>query len=133
MHGQALRSNVHAFGEEHISTLITVHHLGILYGSQGKLGKAEKVFLRALQGYNKAVGLDGISTYIPSLNTLWALGLVHDSLGHIDQARAWYSKVLLFNGKVFGEDHARCQLVRDDLAALVITDGDNDIPCESVM
>ncbi|KAN0086424.1 hypothetical protein V8E54_000112 [Elaphomyces granulatus] len=34
----------------------TVNNLGLLYKSQGKLDEAEKMYRRALQGYEKAFG-----------------------------------------------------------------------------
>jgi len=36
---------------------------------QAKLGEAEKMFQRALQGYEKAPGAESVTTYIPALNT----------------------------------------------------------------
>jgi len=38
------------------------HNLGLLYASQGKLDEAEKMYQRALQGFEKAWGLDHTST-----------------------------------------------------------------------
>ena len=57
-----------------MSTLQIVHNLGVLYKDQGKLALAEQMYERALQGYEKALGADNITTYIPALNTLWGLG-----------------------------------------------------------
>lgn len=42
---------------------------GSLYSGQGKLSEAEKMFERALQGYEKAIGRERVNTYIPTLNT----------------------------------------------------------------
>jgi hypothetical protein len=42
--------------------LNTVGNLGILYKNQGKLGEAEKMYERALQGYEKALGSEHTST-----------------------------------------------------------------------
>jgi tetratricopeptide (TPR) repeat protein len=46
------------------------HNLGNLYKNQGKLAKAEQIYERALQGYEKALGADNIMTYIPALNMM---------------------------------------------------------------
>jgi len=41
-------------GPEDISTLDTVYNLGAFYAKQGKITEAEKMYLRALDGYEKA-------------------------------------------------------------------------------
>ncbi|KFY31766.1 hypothetical protein V493_00848 [Pseudogymnoascus sp. VKM F-4281 (FW-2241)] len=46
------------------------HNLGLLYADQGKLVEAEQMYQRALQGYEKALGLEHTST----LNTVNSLG-----------------------------------------------------------
>jgi tetratricopeptide (TPR) repeat protein len=43
-----------AWGPDYISTLSTINNLGNLYADQGKLGEAEKMYRRALDGYEKA-------------------------------------------------------------------------------
>jgi hypothetical protein len=50
--------------------------LGNLYVDQGKLDEAEKKYHRALQGYEKALGLEQVITYIPALNTTENLALL---------------------------------------------------------
>jgi tetratricopeptide (TPR) repeat protein len=37
-----------------------VNNLGSLYSNQGKLAEAEAIYLRALEGYEKVLGLDHI-------------------------------------------------------------------------
>ena len=59
-----------AWGPEHTSTLATVNNLAALYADQGKLAEAEQMYQRALQGYEKALGVENITTFIPVLNTL---------------------------------------------------------------
>jgi hypothetical protein len=56
-----------ALGSKHTSTLNTVNNLGMLYANQGKLGEAEKMFMRALQGYEEALGMENVDRYIPAL------------------------------------------------------------------
>ena len=57
-----------------------LHRLGYLYAHQGKLGEAEKMYQRALQGYEKAWGPDHTST----LDTVNNLGLLYYSQGKLD-------------------------------------------------
>jgi Tetratricopeptide repeat len=44
--------------------------LGVLYADQGKLDEAEKMYRRALQGYEKALGLENVARYRPALKTI---------------------------------------------------------------
>jgi Tfp pilus assembly protein PilF len=50
MFERALQGYEKALGPEHTSTLNTVNNLGNLYADQGKLGEAERMYERALQG-----------------------------------------------------------------------------------
>src|SRR3569833_1721506 len=45
-----------------IQAIRTKHMLGILYANQGQLAEAESMYQRALEGYEKAIGKDNIST-----------------------------------------------------------------------
>jgi hypothetical protein len=56
----------------HTSTLSTVNNLGLLYTYQDKMDEAEKMYLRALQGYEKAWGPDHTST-LDTVNNLGTL------------------------------------------------------------
>jgi hypothetical protein len=38
------------------------------------LDEAEKMFQRALQGYKKTLSAENVTTYIPALSTIWAFG-----------------------------------------------------------
>jgi hypothetical protein len=68
--------------------------LGLLYSSQIKLGEAEKMCQRALEGYEKALGSDIAASYIPALNTAYNLGLLFASQGDKGRASAMYSRAL---------------------------------------
>jgi tetratricopeptide (TPR) repeat protein len=61
--------------------LQTVNNLGVVYKYQGKLTEAETTYQRALQGYEKALGPNELSTYVPALNTFWGLGAVFKRRG----------------------------------------------------
>jgi hypothetical protein len=56
-------------GEDHPSTLHTVHSLGVFHQEQGQL-EAEQMYLRALEGFEKTLGEDHLST----LHTVQCLG-----------------------------------------------------------
>ncbi|KAF2622623.1 hypothetical protein BU25DRAFT_415117 [Macroventuria anomochaeta] len=117
MYTQALEGYKKALGEDHTD--------------QGKLDKAEEMYERSLEGYKNAVGPKRITTYVPALNTLWALGSLCDSLGRVDEARAWYLKALSGYEKVFGEGHPKFQPLRDNLVALEGPNKDSNAPVQT--
>ena len=70
MYERVLRGKEEVFGPNHTSTLDTVNSLGSLYADQGKLAEAEKMYERALRGYEGALGVGDIGTYRPTLNIM---------------------------------------------------------------
>ena len=50
------------WGVEHDIVLKIVNNFGLIYHHQGKLGEEEKMYVRALQGFEAAVGKDHPST-----------------------------------------------------------------------
>jgi len=71
-------------------TLHTVNNLGLLYTNQGKLGEAEKIYQRALEGYEKALRRDHTST----LSTVNNLGLLYADQGKLGEAEKMYQRAL---------------------------------------
>ena len=76
---RALQGKENTLSADHTLTLDTVNNLGILYKNQGKLVEAEKMYQRALQGYEKALGPEDILHYLPALNTAYNLGHLHSN------------------------------------------------------
>jgi hypothetical protein len=76
------------------------------------------MFERALQGYEKALGTDNITTYIPALNAMCGLGALFERQADFAKARIMYSKALAGYEQVFGPDHPRCQSLREIFRAL---------------
>ncbi|ERF74890.1 hypothetical protein EPUS_09096 [Endocarpon pusillum Z07020] len=68
-----------------------IHMLGYLYADQDKLEEAEKMYERALVGYEKASGPDHTST----LNTMNNLGLLYADQGKLDGAEKMYKRALV--------------------------------------
>jgi tetratricopeptide (TPR) repeat protein len=84
-----------------VSMLSSLHSLWILYSDQGKLAEAEKMYRRALQGYEKALGADHTST----LNTVNNLGLLYRDQGKLAEAERMYQRALQGKEKALGADH----------------------------
>ncbi|KAK5110509.1 hypothetical protein LTR85_000999 [Meristemomyces frigidus] len=78
-----------------------LHALGSLYNAQGKLAQAEEMYMRALKGYEKALGADHTST----LDTVNNLGLLYRDQGKLAQAEEMYMRALKGREKALGADH----------------------------
>ncbi|KAN0104318.1 Tetratricopeptide repeat domain containing protein [Hyaloscypha variabilis] len=77
------------------------HNLGLLYKGQSKLAEAEKMYIRALQGNEEALGSDHIST----LNTVNSLGNLYADQGKLAEAEKMYFRALQGCEEALGPDH----------------------------
>ena len=77
------------------------HSLGLLYHDQGKLAEAEQMYVRALAGYEKALGPDHTST----LDTVSNLGVLYRNQGKLAEAEQMYGRALAGKEKALGPDH----------------------------
>jgi tetratricopeptide (TPR) repeat protein len=75
-------------GQNEESCFEAVNNLGALYADLGRLDEAEKMYQRALQGKEKAWGLEHTST----LETVNNLGNLYKNLGRLDEAEKMYSR-----------------------------------------
>ncbi|KAL3703899.1 hypothetical protein TMatcc_009589 [Talaromyces marneffei ATCC 18224] len=78
-----------------------LHMMGILLSDRGNLGKAEKMYQRALEGYEKAWGPDHTST----LDTVNNLGLLYADQGKLTDAEKMYQRALEGYEKAWGSNH----------------------------
>jgi len=70
-----------------------IFSLGALFADQGMWNEAELMYQRALESYEKALGLEHSST----LSTVHKLGTVYQGQSKLDKAEAMYQRAL--NGK----------------------------------
>ena len=68
--------------------------------NQGRFDEAEKMYLRALQGKEKAWGPEHTST----LDTVNNLGLLYADLGRLDEAEKMYLRALTGYKKALGKE-----------------------------
>ena len=123
MFQQALQGKEKAWGSDHTSTLYTVNHLGRLYKSQGKLDEAEKMYQRALQRYEKALGLENLSGYPPALKTIWDLGDLFAAQGNLDKAKEMYSKACTGFRALLGPSSKECKHIERRIVSLDTSQG----------
>ena len=76
------------------------------------------MYQRALQGYEKVIGVENIMTYILALNTILNLGLFFAKENNLVKARIMYSKALAGYEKVFGLNHPKCHSLQERIQAL---------------
>jgi tetratricopeptide (TPR) repeat protein len=77
------------------------YNLGLLYSSQGKLAEAEQMYQRALQGEEKTLGPEHIST-LKTVNKLGALYADQDKLAEAEQM---YQRALQGYEKALGAEN----------------------------
>jgi hypothetical protein len=94
--------------------------LGSLYKSQGKLEEAEKMYQRALRGYEKSLGSEQVLTYIPALNTMQNLALLLSIVGRPGESRGLYTRAQGGIEMVFGHASSRYEDVVEALARLSV-------------
>ncbi|KAK9604817.1 hypothetical protein V6Z93_002768 [Aspergillus fumigatus] len=75
--------------------------LGDLFFDQGKPEEAEKMYERALRGYEKALGRGHIST----LDTVNNLGILYRHLARLKEAEEMYQRALTGYKKILGPEH----------------------------
>lgn len=79
-----------------------MNSLGSLYWDQGKLDKAEELYLRALAGREKALGSDHIET----LTTVHNLGTLYWNQDKLKKGELMIVRALIGFTKALGTDHA---------------------------
>ncbi|KAN0072345.1 hypothetical protein V8E54_009274 [Elaphomyces granulatus] len=99
-----------------------LYNLGNIYVSQGKLDEAEKMYQRALQGMEKALGPDHTST----LDTVHNLGILYKSQGKLDEAEKMYQRALQGYEKALGPDHTSTLETVNNLGNLYANQGKLD-------
>jgi len=98
---QESRSIMIKLVEERVVIPDAVMLLGILYVDQGKLGEAEKMYERALQGFETALGPEHPST----LQTVNNLGILYADQGKLGKAEKMYERALQGKETVLGPEH----------------------------
>ncbi|CAN9171071.1 unnamed protein product [Alternaria alternata] len=96
-----------------------VHNLGNLYVDQGRLDKAKEMYKRALEGKEKVLGPDNIST----LCTVNNLGNLYIDLGRLDKAEEMYKRALEGKEKILGPDHTSTLRTVNNLGNLYVAQG----------
>jgi tetratricopeptide (TPR) repeat protein len=94
--------------------LRTIYKLGDLSADQSKLGKAEGMYWRALEGCEKALGRDHTST----LSTVNNLSNLYRSQGKLDKAEEMYRRAMEGYKKALRRDHTSALITANNLGNL---------------
>jgi tetratricopeptide (TPR) repeat protein len=81
-------------GHAFVSTFTTDGTTLNTYADQGKLAEAEKMYMRALSGYEEAFGPEAVEKYRPELNAMRNLGELFKAQGEINEAKAMFLRAL---------------------------------------
>ncbi len=88
-------------GEEHESTLSTMHNLAMLYINQGRYDEAEPLNVKTLAIQKRVMGEEHPIT----LGSITNLGALYLSMKRFDDARAMYESSLPIKRRVLGMGH----------------------------
>lgn len=118
------RLNHHALRIEHchqrdvvdwnIVDIDDIFNIGHLNYMIGRLKEAEKIYMRALEGYEKAWGAEHTST----LSTVNNLGILYTDQGKMAEAEKMYMRALRGFKKIYEADHPRVLLSESNLSLL---------------
>ena len=92
--------------------LVNILESGVLLADQGKLAEAEKMYQRALEGYEKAWGPEHTST----LDTVNNLGNLYKNQGKMDEAKKMYQRALTGYKKVEDLNHPMTKQIIQNLS-----------------
>ncbi|KAK4973985.1 hypothetical protein LTR28_010914 [Elasticomyces elasticus] len=99
-----------------------VFKLGVLFAHQDKLDEAERMHMRALAGYEKALGAEHTST----LTTVQNLGNLYKNRGKLDEAERMYMRALAGYEKALGAEHTSTLDTVNNLGILYADQGKLD-------
>nr|POF13766.1 vegetative incompatibility protein het-e-1 [Quercus suber] len=95
------------------------NNLGLLYSNQGKIVEAETMYMRALEGYEKALGAEHTSTFDIVNN----LGNLYSNQGKIVEAETMYMRALEGYEKALGAEHTSTLRTVNNLGLLYSDQG----------
>jgi len=130
MYIRALQRNEKALGLNDISIFDTVNNLGMLYAMQEKIAAAEKMYEKALQGYENLLGLETVSTYLPALDIMFALGDLFAKTNRKDKAMIMYNRALTGYTAAQGPSSGKCRQLADRLQALQVASAESKVDDE---
>jgi tetratricopeptide (TPR) repeat protein len=115
-HGLCISGWIEEDGGEDKEALIMpgyFHRLGYLLADEDRQ-RAVQMYQRALQGHEKAWGLEHTST----LSTVNNLGLLYKDLGRLDEAEKMYQRALQGKEKAWGAEHTSTLYTVNNLGLL---------------
>jgi Tfp pilus assembly protein PilF len=110
-----------SLGSEHTDTLNVLDDLAGLFRLCGNFFKAEEYYLKAIQGFEKTLGLSNPQTTVTRIRFAWMLA---NKMQQYDRAESIYREVLEAREASLGPEHAETLDVLDDLAELFKLCGD---------
>jgi tetratricopeptide (TPR) repeat protein len=101
IHSQLLRRKQKALGEEHPSTLASMHEMGVALGDQGKYSEAEKMHQETLALKETALGKEHPETLASMHNLACTLG----NQGKYAEAEKMHRETLALTETALGKEH----------------------------
>jgi hypothetical protein len=76
------------------------------------------MYIRALRGYEEALGTEAVAIHKPALNTLWNLGIFYKYQGELIKAKDMLSRALACFQTLLGPSCDKCRRIEQALKLL---------------
>ncbi|TVQ33075.1 MAG: serine/threonine protein kinase [Phycisphaeraceae bacterium] len=116
---RALAIRREQLGDEHPDTLSSIHDLGALLWSKGKLVEAEPYFREALEGYQRVLGDDHPSTLL-NLNSM---GGLLQAQGRLAESEMYFREALGVYRRVLSDDNPNMLISINNMGILLQAQG----------
>jgi eukaryotic-like serine/threonine-protein kinase len=116
---RALAIRREQLGDDHLDTLDSIDHLGLILGRLARLDDQARVYREALAGYRRTVGERDART----LNAMSNLGANYNARGQIEQAEQYFREALSGQREVLGRDHPQTLITTYSLGHMISLQG----------
>ncbi|QOC23913.1 serine/threonine protein kinase [Wenzhouxiangella sp. AB-CW3] len=116
---QALAIRREQLGEEHLDTLDSMDHMGLLYGRVGRRDDQRQFYQEALNGYRRLVGDEDART----LNAMSNLGANYNARGELEQAETYFRQALSGQLDALGPAHHQTLITTHGLGYMLSLQG----------
>jgi eukaryotic-like serine/threonine-protein kinase len=115
----ALQIRQQELGPDHLDTLDSLDHLGLLYGRLGRRDDQARVYREVLSGYQRMLGDRDART----LNALSSLGANYNARGNVVTAETYFREALQGQRDILGDNHAQTLITTHSLGYMLSLQG----------
>lgn len=115
----ALKIRQQELGPDHLDTLASLDHLGLLYGRLGRRDDQARLYHQVLSGYRRVVGDRDARTF----NALSSLGANYNARGDLETAERYFRQALDGQRDILGDEHPQTLITAHSLGYMLSLQG----------